>query len=169
MERASITRLYKDRSSQETIMLLETVVSGRKVRVTVPWSKAGVLALEAHGLNDRCTLYGVFVDCIKELGASFRSIVVSCDDSQDVSCAISLFTGRRTAWITADVVDLVAFALHVGLPIYVGTPESDSADSDLRETKVPAVFADAISDILSNAPDPASREVGSVDDARDED
>ena len=150
-------------------MLLETVVSSRKVRVTVPWTKAGVLALEAHGLNDRCALYEVFADCIRELGGSFRSVVVTCDGSQDVRCAISLSTGGRTAWVAADVVELVAFALHTGLPIYVGTPDPDSEDSDPRETGVPAVFADALSDILSTDRDPTSHESGTVDDGRDED
>ena len=152
-------------------MLLETVVSSRKVRVTVPWTKAGVLALEAHGLNDRCALYGVFADCVRELGDSFRSVVVTCDGSQDVRCAISVSTGGRTAWIAADVVELVAFALHTGLPVYVGTPETHSGDSDLRETKVPAVFADAISDILGTDrhPDSTSHESGTMDDGRDDD
>ena len=152
MERASVKRLYRDRSSHETIMLMETVTSGQKIRVTVPWANAGVLALEAHGVNDRCALYGVFAECV-ELGGAFRSVVVTGDESQDVRCAISLSVGGRTTWISADVVELVAFALHVRIPIYVdrtGAFGSGRADSDRREPELPTVFVDAISDILSS-------------------
>ena len=154
MERASVKRLYRDRSSHETIMLMETVTSGQKIRVTVPWASAGVLALEAHGVNDRCALYGVFAECVRELGGAFRSVVVAGDgESQDVRCAISLYAGGRTTWISADVVELVAFALHVRIPIYVdrtGTFVSGCGDSGRRETELPAVFMDAISDILAS-------------------
>ena len=163
MERALVKRLYRDQSSQETIMLMETVMSGQKIRVTVPCTKAGVLALEAHGVNDRCALYGVFAECVRELGGAFRSVVVTGDESQDVRCAISLSAGGRTTWISADVVELVAFALHVRIPIYVDrkrTPEIDCSDPDLEETELPAAFVDAISDILSadTHRDPASHE-----------
>ena len=153
MERASVKRLYRDRSSHETIMLMETVTSGQKIRVTVPFANAGVLALEAHGVNDRCALYGVFAECVRELGGAFRSVVVAGDESQDVRCAISLYVNGRTTWISADVVELVAFALHVRIPIYVdrtGAFGSRCADSDRREPELPTVFVDAISDILSS-------------------
>ena len=153
MERASVKCLYRDRSSHETIMLMETVTSGQKIRVTVPWANAGVLALEAHGVNDRCALYGVFAECVRELGGAFRSVVVTGDESEDVRCAILLSAGGRTTWISADVVELVAFALHVRIPIYVdrtGTFGSGCAGSDRREPEIPTVFVDAISDILSS-------------------
>ena len=154
MERASVKRLYRDRSSHEAIMLMETVASGQKIRVTVPLASAGVLALEAHGVNDRCALYGVFAECVRELGGAFRSVVVAGDESQDVRCAISLSAGGRTTWISADVVELVAFALHVRIPIYVDRTgafgRGYAGGAGRREPGIPTVFVDAITDILSS-------------------
>ena len=152
MERASVTRLYRDRTSQETIMLLETKANGERFRVTLPSQKAGILALEGHGLNDRCALYGVLSECTRALGGAFGSVVVTLDDVKGVSGAVAISRNEEiVCWVEGDVVELVAFALHVQLPIYVtreDTPEVGA--SGVESASLPSVFEKALSDILDS-------------------
>ena len=154
MERASVTRLYKDRSSHEAIMLLEAKVSKERFRVTVPSNRAGILALEGHGLNDRCPLYGLLSECVGKLGGAFGSIVVTLDGSKGVTGTMGLARGEEIiSWIEGDVVELVAFAIHVDLPIYIRkVDEPDAATGTLQgeDTYLPSVFEDVLSAILQS-------------------
>ena len=154
MERALITRLYRDEASQKTVMLMEAKESKELIKVTIPCEKAGILALEAHGLNDRCPLYGMFSQCVGELGAAFGSVVLNCEGPRCTQGAISLSHGGRTTWIGGDVVELVAFAMHAHIPIYVSKSapsESEEDDGQPRaKTMLPSVFVDALEDILSS-------------------
>ena len=155
MERASVTRLYKDRSSHEAIMLLEAKVSKERFRVTVPSHRAGILALEGHGLNDRCPLYGLLSECVGKLGGAFGSVVVTLDDSKGVTGTMALARGEEiVSWVEGDVVELVAFAIHVELPIYIRkVDEPDAATGTLQgdDTSLPSVFEDVLSAILESS------------------
>ena len=94
MELASVTRLFKDQSTQKAILLLETVGSKETFKITLPGHRAGILALEGHGLNDRCTLYGILSECVDLLGGSFTSVKITLDKTRGVSGAISLAQGE---------------------------------------------------------------------------
>ena len=156
MERASVTRLYKDSSSQKTIMLLETKANGERFKVTLPGQKAGILALEGHGLNDRCPLYRVLSECVRELGGGFGSVVVTLDEVNGVRGAMAISKDEEiVSWIDGDVVELVAFALHVQLPIYVTREETPGRDGETclaESASLPSVFEEALSDILDSNP-----------------
>ena len=160
MERASVTRLYKDRSSHEAIMLLEAKGSKERFRVTVPGYRASILALEGHGLNDRCSLYGILSECVGKLGGAFGSVVVTLGGSKGVGGTMALARGEEIiSWIEGDVVELVAFALHVELPIYVR--KADAADAPAEapqedETSLPSVFEDVLSAILESGTETGS-------------
>ena len=54
-------------------MLMESTQTQERIKITVPGQKAGILALEAHGLNDRCPLYSMFSQCVGALGAVFEA------------------------------------------------------------------------------------------------
>ena len=156
MQRASVTRLYKDRSSHEAVMLLEGKDTKERYRITLPVSRAGILALEGHGLNDRCPLYCVLSECVAALGGSFGSVIVTLDEVNGVTGAVCLSRSGAeevVSWVKADVVELVAFALHVQLPIYIrrqdeGEPQGASASQG--SVSLPPVFEDALSDILKS-------------------
>ena len=156
MERALVTRLYKDNSSQETIMLLETKANGERFKVTLPGQKAGILALEGHGLNDRCSLYRVLSECVRELGGAFGSVVVRLDEAKGVSGRMAVSRGEEiVSWISGDMVELVAFALHVQLPIYVSMGEKPGSETQVpfaESVSLPSVFEKALSDILDSDP-----------------
>ena len=152
MERAVVKRLYRDETSLETVMLMEATQTKERIKITVPYQKAGILALEAHGLNDRCPLYSMFSHCVDALGAVFGVAVISCKKQVRTSGAISLSQGGRTRWVDADVVELVAFALHASIPIYVDRSDSTETQregSPLRGAEIPSVFEAALEDILS--------------------
>ena len=143
-------------------MLLEGRDTKERFRVTLPVSRAGVLALEGHGMNDRCLLYRVLSDCVGALGGAFGSVIVTLDEANGVSGAMSISRDERIiSWINADVIELVAFALHVQLPIYVRRPSraapGDSAASQ-TEASLPTVFEDFLSEILKSDTDTASSE-----------
>ena len=132
MERALVTRLYRDEASQNSIMLMEATESKERIKVTIPGQKAGILAMEAHGLNDRCPLYGMFSQCVGELGAAFGSVVINCEEPKCARGAISLSHNGRTTWISADVVELVAFAMQSQIPIYVSKSETSQTGDDIQ-------------------------------------
>ena len=146
MERAFVTRLYRDESSQDTIMLMEGAKSKEQFKVRVPWHRAGILAMEAHGLNDRCPLYGILSQCVSEMGGSFGSVVITKFDSRTPICVISLSRGGRTTWVDGDVTELVAFAMHARVPIYLTAHEE-------TQPTLPRVFEDVLADVLGRAPD----------------
>ncbi len=157
MERALVTRLYRDGASQETVMVMEATQSKRRIKVKIPCHQANVLALEAHGLNDRCPLYGMFSQCVGRLGAAFGSVVINCEEPQCARGAISLSHDGRTIWISADVVELVAFAMHTQIPIYVSKPNSSdsiSEESAPTKTALPTAIEDALKDIFSSESNP---------------
>ena len=157
MERAVVKRLYRDESSRETVMLMESTHTKERTKIMVPCQRAGILALEAHGLNDRCPLYSMFSRCIGELGAVFGVVVISCDGPQNTSGVISVSHEGRTTWVDADVVELVAFALHARIPIYLDRPGETDARGESpapNGARIPSVFEAALKDIL--APDAES-------------
>ena len=164
MERALVTRLYRDESSHDTVMLMETTDTKKRVKIMIPRQKAGILALEAHGLNDRCPLYDMLSRCVHHLGAAFGSVVLTEDGSRCAAGSISLSKSRSTAWIDADVVELVAFAMHTQTPIYVDRSEtptqSNADDPHSPRASLPQAFEDALADILSSESDdnPSSAE-----------
>ena len=156
MERALVTRLYRDEASKEAVMLMEATESKQRIKVTIPGQKAGILAMEAHGLNDRCPLYGMFSQCVGELGAAFGSVVINCEGHQCAKGAISLSREGRTTWIGGDVVELVAFAMHAHIPIYVSKSDPSETEDEYHpeaKTMLPSVFVDALEEIFSSDSD----------------
>ena len=153
MERALVKRLYRDETSLETVMLMEATETKERIKIKVPYQKAGILALEAHGLNDRCPLYSMFSHCVDALGAVFGVAVIRCKKQVRTSGAISVSQGGRTRWVDADVVELVAFALHASIPIYVDRSDSTETQregSPLRGAEIPSVFETALEDIFAS-------------------
>ena len=157
MQRASVTRLYKDRVSHEAIMLLEAKDTKERFKVTLPVSRAGILVLEGHGLNDRCAFYRVLSECVAALGGGFGSVIVTLDEVNGVSGAMSLSRDEEAiSWINADVVELVAFALHVQIPIYVHQRDANDPEDSTpypATTSLPAAFEDVLSEILNSDDD----------------
>lgn len=152
MQRASVTRIYKGRSSQEAVMTLETKDDGEQFIIGIPSASASIIALEGHGLNDRCPTYSIFSDCVSALGGAFGSVVITFVDSRPANAAMAIARDEKiVSWIGGDIVELVAFALHVRLPIYVhsrGASDNVYPPPQNRNTPMPDVFEDALSDIL---------------------
>lgn len=166
MQRASVTRLYRDRSSQAAIMLLEGTDTKERFKVTLPVSRAGILALEGHGLNDRCALYGMLCECISVLGAEFGSVIVTLDEANGVKGALSVSKDEKIlSWVSADVVELVALALHVQLPIYIHVENCSSSENSLVDSSgasLPIVFEEALSEILKSGETHGQEGVGEI-------
>ena len=166
MELASVTRLFKDQSTQKAILLLEAVGSKEKFKITLPGHRAGILALEGHGLNDRCPLYGILSECVDLLGGSFTSVKITLDKTQGVSSAISLTKGDDIKWVTTDVIELVAFALHVQIPIFLDVtddPVKCDQNSRRNDPDLPAVFEDVLTEIMCSKSDSHSTPGEDVD------
>lgn len=152
MQRASVTKIYKGRSSQEAVMTLEATDGSGEFSVTIPASSAEIIALEGHGLNNRCPTYSIFSECVAALGGAFGSVVITFVDSKPVGAAMAIARDEKIiAWVSGDIVELVAFALHVQLPIYVhnrGASSDGYPPPQSRNTPIPSIFEDALSDIL---------------------
>lgn len=143
MQRVSITRLLRDKVSHETILVMEALDDSEEIRVSVPWHKAGVLALEAHGLNDRCPLYSLLLACVAKLGGSFGPVVITRQEDAGSEAAISLSHDGETGWVSGEFVELIALALHLQLPIYVSTivaRETEQETANQPGAEIPSVF-----------------------------
>ena len=143
MQRVAITRLLREKASQETSLIMEATENNEEIRIGIPWRQTGVLALEARGLNDRCPLYSILLECVAQLGGSFGPVVITRDEVPGNRAAISLVTDGRTTWISADLVELIALALHLQLPIYVNevvTRDTDEECAETGEAEIPSVF-----------------------------
>ena len=157
MKRASVSRLFRDRKSHHAKLLLQAVDGGEKFTITLPEHKAAVLALEGHGLNDRCGLYYLLSQSVAALGGTFGSVVVTLAES-GVSGVISVSAGGEARWFDADVVELIALALHVDLPIYLKLADEDDGGGEDGEggaetdMPLPDVFEHALADILERSP-----------------
>ena len=154
MKRASVSRLFRDKKSHHAKLLLQAVESGENFTITLPEHKAAVLALEGHGLNDRCGLYYLLSRSVAALGGTFGSVIVTLAES-GVRGVISLSTGGKLQWFDADVVELIALALHVDLPIYLKVSDAEDDGGEDSESAVPQadmplpdVFEHALADIL---------------------
>lgn len=151
MKRASVSRLFRDKKSHHAKLMLQAVDSGENFAITLPEHKAAVLALEGHGLNDRCGLYYLLSQSVAALGGTFGSVVVNLASS-GVSGVISVSVGGKPKWFDADVVELIALALHVDLPIYLKLAEDDEdgggESADGADMPLPDVFEHALADIL---------------------
>ena len=95
MERARGNAALQGREvpKKEAVMVMEATQSKERIKVAIPCQKAGILAMEAHGLNDRCPLYGMFSQCVGELGGAFGSVVINCGGQGCPRGAISPVTG----------------------------------------------------------------------------
>ena len=155
MKRASVSRLFRDKKSHHAKLLLQAVDSGENFTITLPEHKAAVLALEGHGLNDRCGLYYLLSQSVAALGGTFGAVVVTLASS-GVSGVISLSASGKPKWFDADVVELIALALHVDLPIYLKLAEDDDGggeSADGADMPLPDVFEHALADILERRSD----------------
>ena len=133
-------------------MTLELKDGSEEFSIAMPASRAEIIALEGHGLNNRCSTYSIFSDCVAALGGAFGSVVITFVDSEPANAAMAIVRdGKIDSWIGGDIVELVAFALHVQLPIYVhrrGASDSPYPPPQSRNTPIPTIFEDALSDIL---------------------
>lgn len=139
MRRASVTRLYRDKVSQNTILLLETIDSKEEVAVRVAPQRAGTLALEAHGLNDRCPLYGLILECVNQLGGAFGGVAIMPSEAQGTSAAISVSLRGQVKWLQGDFVELIALALHLQLPIFI-CEVGEGPDTCEKSVEIPSEF-----------------------------
>ena len=157
MELASVTRLFKDQSTQKVTLLLEAVQTGEKFKITIPSHKAGILALEGHGLNDRCGIYGILSECVEQLGGTLASVIVRLDKTKGVSAAICMSRDEELTRINADVVELVAFALHVQIPLFLDVVnEPHEEPPEASSPGLPAIFENVLSEIMGSQEVPSS-------------
>ena len=82
----------------------------------------------------RCTeSYPSVWICSADRSRRLRSIL---DRSRGVSGAISLSSGADMSWVNADVVELVAFALHVQIPIFLNMTDEPGTPRLTLNTRV---------------------------------
>ena len=133
-------------------MTLELKDGGEEFSISMPASSAEIIALEGHGLNNRCPTYSIFSDCVAALGGAFGSVVITFVDSRPANAAMAIARDEKiVSWVGGDIVELVAFALHVRLPIYVhkrGASDNVYPPPQHRNTPMPDVFEDALAEIF---------------------
>ena len=170
MEVVQVQRLYRRRQSHEAVLVLKGCQSGDEISLTIPACQAAPLALGAHGLHERCGLYQLFVAGVKALGGAFSSVLLSLDQAEGASASLMLVEGVKSRWIRGDVVESVALALHLGLPLYVAhskVPPIDDATAadDSTGVQIPPVFHEVLNDLMVEDPPEQHRGDGRSADA----
>ena len=100
IQRASVTRIYKARSSQRAITTLKADDDGEEFSIHMPAANASVIVLEGRGLNDRCPTYSIFSNCVAALG----SVVITFVDSRPANAAMAIARDEKiVSWIGGDI------------------------------------------------------------------
>ena len=169
MEVVQVQRLYRRRHSHEAVLVLTGCQSGDEISLAIPACQAAPLALGAHGLHERCGLYQLFVAGVKALGGAFSSVLLTLDQAEGASASLMLVEGVKSRWIRGDVVESVALALHLGLPLYVTHSKAPPIDDDAAAAddgagvQIPSVFHEALSDLVVEDPPEHRGDSGSAD------
>ena len=158
MELVKVDRLYVERPSRKCIVVLGGCETGARTRLVLPEREASVLALEAHGLNDRCGLYHVLTACVASLGGAFCRVVIELNARMEAVCHLTLLQGGVHKSLSVNVGEMLALAVHGGLPIYLDRyacddqPGDGSADRSAGVSDVPPVFEALLSDLIGAEP-----------------
>ena len=143
-----VNKLYMDRPSNECVVVLEGRHTRRETRLVLPERDAAVLALEAHGVNDRCHLYQLLTACVAALGGAFCNVVIRMETRRDAVAYLTLVHEGEHRALSVNAGECLALALHGGLPIYLGqTWEGASGVEDAEATEIPTVFRSLLSEI----------------------
>ena len=158
MELVKVDRVYVERTSRKCIVVLGGALTRTRTRLVLPEREAAVLALEAHGLNDRCGLYHVLTTCVSSLGGAFCRVVIKLEADREAACHLTLLQGSAHKSMGVNVGEVLALALHGGLPIYLdrsahdGSPEDQTVRQAAGVSELPPVFESLLSDLIGAEP-----------------
>ena len=152
MELVQVNKLYQEKTSRECVVVLEGRKSRKQTRLILPEREAAVLALEAHGVNDRCSLYHVLTTCVAHLGGAFCNVVIRLDSNSEAAAYLTITQGSDHKSLNVNTGEVLALALHGGLPIYLdrsvhGSPIEGDAHSDPEVVDVPPAFKSLLSEL----------------------
>ena len=150
MELVQVNRLYLEKESKECVVVLQGCRSGAQTRLILPEKEAAVIALEAHGVNDRCSLYHVLTTCVAHLGGAFCNVTIKLNARSEAASYLTLVQGEDHKALSVNVGEVIALALHGGLPIYLDTSECEgrSEGRTPQESPVPHAFESLLSDLV---------------------
>ena len=153
MELVQVNKLYLERETKECVVVLEGCKSGAQTRLILPEREAAVIALEAHGVNDRCSLYHVLTSCVAHLGGAFCNVTIKLNARSEAASYLTLLQGRDHKSLNVNVGEVIALALHGGLPIYLDTSDAGGGGEgaheggESEEAAVPHAFESLLSDL----------------------
>lgn len=152
MELVQVNKLYQERASRECVVVLEGRESRKQTRLVLPEREAAVLALEAHGVNDRCGLYHVLTTCVAHLGGAFCNVVIRLDSNSEAVSFLTITQGSDHKALNVNTGEVLALALHGGLPIYLDrsvhtSPVEGEAHGERRVVDVPPAFESLLSEL----------------------
>ncbi|MFQ5873477.1 MAG: bifunctional nuclease domain-containing protein, partial [Dehalococcoidia bacterium] len=158
LEPVKVNRLHREEPSGDSVLVLEGKHSGEKFKVVIPEREAMLLALEAHGLNDRCRLYNIMAACVEQLGGALGRVVIRLNKRGAATAYMVLLQGETQRWLHGNAGEVLALASHVQLPIFLdrakdGRRETGrSVDGARGEVGVPPVFESALAEIIGLEP-----------------
>lgn len=152
MELVQVNKLYQEKTSRECVVVLEGRESRKETRLVLPEREAAVLALEAHGVNDRCSLYHVLTTCVAHLGGAFCNVVIRLDSNSEAAAYLTITQGSDHKSLNVNTGEVLALALHGGLPIYLdhsvhGPRMEGDAPGEQGSVGVPQAFESLLSEL----------------------
>ena len=152
MELVQVNQLYQEKASRECVVVLEGRESRKQTRLVLPEREAAVLALEAHGVNDRCSLYHVLTTCVAHLGGAFCNVVIRLDANSEAAAYLTITQGSDHKSLNVNTGEVLALALHGGLPIYLdrlvhASPIDEVAGDYPAAIDVPPAFESLLSEL----------------------
>ncbi len=154
MELVQVNRLYLERETKECVVVLEGCKSGAQTRLILPEREAAVIALEAHGVNDRCGLYHILTTSVAHLGGAFCNVTIKLNAKSEAASFLVLLQGQEHKSLSVNVGEVIALALHGGLPIYLETSDYEGGPKEKTQggSAVPHAFESLLSDLARTNP-----------------
>ena len=154
MELVQVNRLYVEKETRECVVILEGCKSGSQTRLILPEREAAVIALEAHGVNDRCGLYHILTTSVAHLGGAFCNVTIKLNAKSEAASFLVLLQGKEHKPLSVNVGEVIALALHGGLPIYLDTSDAGGAPkASTEEATVPHAFESLLSNLVGTDKD----------------
>ena len=154
MELVQVNRLYVEKETRECVVILEGCKSGSQTRLILPEREAAVIALEAHGVNDRCGLYHILTTSVAHLGGAFCNVTIKLNAKSEAASFLVLLQGEEHKSLSVNVGEVIALALHGGLPIYLDTSDAGGArEAGTEQSTVPHAFESLLSNLVGTDKD----------------
>jgi hypothetical protein len=105
-------------------------------------------------VNDRCGLYHILTTAVAHLDGAFCNVTIKLNAKSEAASFLILLHGEEHKSLSVNVGEVIALALHGGLPIYLETSDYEGGPKEKTQggSAVPHAFESLLSDLAKTNP-----------------